>query len=446
MLEKLDPPIHKKAEKYSRVAVFGAGLSGRSARSLAIKLGVDGCLFDEGGQGDASEFHDELLGEFDAFIFSPGFAAKHPWRVLVEDSSKPCYSELGFAASHWRGRLIGITGTNGKTSLTSLLCEALKDARINAVEAGNIGTPLSDYVLGDSNCDSTYAVCEISSFQAELTQGLKLDGLCWTNFAADHLNRHASMEEYFAAKRKLVECLQPDAPAFLGTSVHAFDPSVSEASNVFVIEEDSKWIEQLVPESPFRMPPQSANFALAAALWHYFDFSMKSLTDSANAFKLAAHRLSQVLEWGGVSFWNDSKATNFHAALAAIDAINTIKSNIYWIVGGSYKGGDIKAFVRDAAPKIRMAFLYGAVAEEMADHFRDTGSRFELHLDFIAAVNAATEAALKDTPSVVLLSPGFASYDQFPRYVARGDAFITTIFKLKDNYCTDSFQPHKFSD
>ncbi|MGK0457033.1 MAG: UDP-N-acetylmuramoylalanine-D-glutamate ligase, partial [Zhongshania aliphaticivorans] len=83
MLEKLDPPIHKKAEKYSRVAVFGAGLSGRSARSLAIKLGLDVCLFDEGGQGDASEFHDELLGEFDAFIFSPGFAAKHPWRVLV---------------------------------------------------------------------------------------------------------------------------------------------------------------------------------------------------------------------------------------------------------------------------------------------------------------------------------------------------------------------------
>ncbi len=426
--------MSNKSAEFKRVAVFGAGVSGRSAQSLATGLGAAVCLFDEGGQGDASEFNRPLLEEFDAFIFSPGFAANHPWRVLAEGSSKPCYSELGFAALHWRGRLIGITGTNGKTSLTSLIFKSMKDLGIQAVEAGNIGMPLSDFVLSNQNTDTTYAVCEISSFQAELTRGLHLDGLLWTNFAEDHLDRHAYMEEYFAAKQKLIKCLRSNAPAFLGTSVHAFDPSLSDAPDVYVIRENSSRMKQLAPESTFRTYPQSANFSLAAAFWAHFDFPMESLIGSANTFQLAAHRLSKVAEWGGVSFWNDSKATNFHAALAALAAIN---GNIYWIGGGSYKGGDLKAFVHKAAKKIKSAFLYGSVAGELEACFGETKTQFERHLDFIEAVWAATEAALQDTPSVVLLSPGFASFDQFSGYAARGDVFITTILKLKDIYCTD---------
>lgn len=409
-------------------------MSGRSASSLAKGLGLEVRLFDEGGQGDACKFDDKLLRDFDACIFSPGFAATHHWRVLAESSSKPIYSELGFAASCWGGRLIGITGTNGKTSLTSLLFEGLKAAGIKTVEAGNIGAPLSDFVLSEFNREATFAVCEISSFQAELTSGLQLDGLIWTNFAEDHLNRYASMEEYFAAKRKLIESLRPGAPAFLGADVHAFDPSVGDAPNVFVVGENSKQLERLSPESPFRSYPQSANFSLATAFWDYFGFPPESLIDSADKFELAAHRLSRVTEWRGVGFWNDSKATNFHAALAAMDAL---KGNIYWIGGGSFKGGDLKAFVRSTATKVQGAFLYGAVAEEMADHFRETKSPFEQHVDFLDAVRAAAKAALANTPSVVLLSPGFASFDQFPGYAARGDAFVTAIFKLKDNYCPD---------
>ena len=137
MPHELHSLINKKTEEYRRVAVFGAGVSGRSARSLAKGLGLEVCLFDEGGQGDASEFDESLIDAFDVFIFSPDFAVTHPWRILVECSSRPCYNELGFAALHWRGRLIGITGTNGKTTLTALLSEALKDAKINAVEAIN---------------------------------------------------------------------------------------------------------------------------------------------------------------------------------------------------------------------------------------------------------------------------------------------------------------------
>ena len=426
--------MHKQSTGYRRVAVFGAGVSGRSARKLVNGLGLYMRLFDEGGQGDASEFDPKLLNDFDAFIFSPGFAATHPWRVMVERSSKPFYSELGFAAAHWRGRLIGVTGTNGKTSLTSFLFKAFKAAGINTVEAGNIGAPLSDYVLSEANNEETYAICEISSFQAELIRGLQLDGLIWTNFAEDHLNRHASMEDYFAAKRNLIQCLRPDAPAFLGTSVYDFDHSISKTPNVIVVGGESELIHRLASESPFKRQPQSNNFLLASALWQYLKLPPDSLISSANSFQLAEHRLSCFTEWGGVRFWNDSKATNFHAALSAMDAL---EGTSYWIGGGSFKGGDIKKFVHAAALKVRMAFLYGAVAEELADHFRRTTCPFEVHRDFYAVVRAAARAALNDKPSSLLLSPGFASFDQFSGYAERGNAFTTSIFALKDTYCTD---------
>jgi UDP-N-acetylmuramoylalanine--D-glutamate ligase len=414
---------------YKRVAIFGAGVSGLAARRLVLSLGLEPCLFDEGGRGDTADFSAASLSGFDVFVFSPGFAIAHPWRVLAQRSGRPCYSELGFAAIHWRGRLLGVTGTNGKTTITSLLCNALNAAGQVAVEAGNIGTPLSDCVLGDANHAEATAVCEISSFQAELSAGLQLDGLIWSNFAEDHLDRYDSMAEYFASKAKLLSCLRLGAPSVLGVDVITFDPKVSGTSGAIMVDEDSDLIDRLAPDSPFRTSPQSANFALAVALWRALDQPVESLIDSANAFQLAAHRLSPVDSWGGVTFWNDSKATNFHAVLAAIDGLD---GRVYWIGGGSGKGGDFDAFARSIAPKVEAVFLYGEVAESLAESFRPVHSCVEIRADLVAAVEVATRAALANSPSVVLLSPGFASFDQFSGYAARGKSFISTVFSLKD--------------
>ena len=175
------------------IAVFGLGVSGRAALKLVEALGAQGLCFDAQG----ADFSTADCERCDAFIFSPGFAARHPWRLLCEQSGKPCFSELGFAAQFWPGKLLAVTGTNGKTTVTKLLCEALNQVGHPAVTAGNIGTPLSTRVL---DADAGWAVCEISSFQAELPEGLALDGLLWTNFAEDHLDRYADMEEYLRQK------------------------------------------------------------------------------------------------------------------------------------------------------------------------------------------------------------------------------------------------------
>ncbi len=411
-----------------RVAIFGAGVSGQAARRLAISLGLDVCLFDQGGNGDAREFSQSELSGLDAFIFSPGFAQAHPWRVLAERSGRPCYSELGFAALHWQGGVLGVTGTNGKTTITSLLCQALVAAGQSAVEAGNIGTPLSDVVLSDVNQVEATAVCEISSFQAELPRGLQLDGLIWSNFAEDHLDRYDSMSEYFAAKTQLLGCLRDDAPAVLGADVVAFDPRVAAVRDSIVVDAPCDF-EGLLADSPFNLEPQRTNFALASALWSALDLAPAELVQSANAFELAAHRLSAVAQWSGVTFWDDSKATNFHAALAAMDAL---ESPIYWIGGGSAKGGGLDVFARLLAPKVEAAFVYGESAQSLAGVLCPLHARVEVCPDFVDAVEAAARAALADAPSVVLLSPGFASFDQFSGYAARGKSFISTVLSLKD--------------
>jgi UDP-N-acetylmuramoylalanine--D-glutamate ligase len=427
-MSTLHPSVGETAGQYCRVAIFGAGVSGQAARRLALSLGLEVCLLDECGQGDACEFSQSELSEWDAFIFSPGFAQTHPWRVLAESSGLPCYSELGFAALHWKGRVLGVTGTNGKTTITSLLCNALEVAGQIAVEAGNIGRPLSDVVLSDANQAEATAVSEISSFQAELPLGLQLDGLIWSNFAEDHLDRYDSMADYFAAKARLLHCLRAGAPAVLGADVAAFDPRVAKVPGSIVLDgtRDTKGLQA---GSPFMLEPQRSNFALVLALWRALELSAAALLDAANTFELAAHRLSPVATWGGVTFWDDSKATNFHAALAAIDAL---ASPVYWIGGGSAKGGDLAAFARLLAPKVEAAFLYGDCAPALAEVLCPLHARVAVYADFEDAVEAAARAALADSPSVVLLSPGFASFDQFAGYAARGKSFISTVLSLKD--------------
>ena len=121
------------------LAIFGAGLSAQAALRLAQSQGRDAVLFDEGGSGSSVEFTREDLSLFDDFVFSPGFAEDHPWRQLVESSNVVCTSELAYAAKYWKGKIIGITGTNGKSTLTALLQKALKFSGKESIAAGNIG-------------------------------------------------------------------------------------------------------------------------------------------------------------------------------------------------------------------------------------------------------------------------------------------------------------------
>ncbi|MFP4673024.1 MAG: UDP-N-acetylmuramoyl-L-alanine--D-glutamate ligase [Opitutales bacterium] len=422
---------HKK-ESYpaGRIAVFGAGLSGTAALRLAASLGYKACCFDEAGGGDAMRFDADAAAAFDGFVFSPGFAADHPWRRLAESSGKPCFSELGFAASHWRGYLCGVTGTNGKTSVTELLRGALVCAGRAAEAAGNIGRPLSELVLSAANSPETTAVCEISSFQAELLRGLELDALLWTNFAEDHLDRYGSAEAYFRAKAGLFSCLRPEAPVVWGEGVEAWAKHTGVELPAWKRPE-KRTVDpaRLQRGSPFLQSPQNRNLAIAAQLWECWGLPESALFEAANAFELAPHRLRCVAEWDGVEFWDDSKATNPDAVLAALEGFEL---PVHWIGGGLPKGGDGPAFARALAGGIHAAFIYGAVGDAFAGNLREEGVSAIYAKQFNDVVKAAAASALASPPAVVLLSPGFASFDCFSNYAERGNSFTTTVLSLKN--------------
>lgn len=442
------------------IAIFGAGQSGQAARRLAQSLGDSVVLFDEGGQGDAAAFAAEGLERFDAFVFSPGFAADHPWRRRVAEAGRICLSELAYAAPHWRGPLIGITGTNGKTTLTKLLADALADcianegalnnvacpladasaapmplralasehATFQALAVGNIGYPLADAVLSAKNIDGACAVVEISSFQAELCQTLRLDGLLWTNFAEDHLDRYASMDAYFEAKAQLLGCLKPGACSVVGPSVVSWlEPLNRTRPSCETAEEVTALLEQLDADSVFRRFPNTENFNLAAAWWTQSGLPSEALIRAADRFTPAPHRLALVAERGGVRFWDDSKATNFHAALAAIESV---AAPIVWIGGGRVKGGDLGAFARSVASGVTVAVLYGEAGEALAGAMRGLPVQVVQQDRFADAVRAAAELAGALDGANVLLSPGFASFDQFGSYSDRGKLFRELVLGL----------------
>ncbi|WP_269523748.1 UDP-N-acetylmuramoyl-L-alanine--D-glutamate ligase [Coraliomargarita parva] len=415
-----------------RIAVFGAGVSGCAAAALAKEQGADVRIYDEQGRGDAARVDASELSGFDLLVFSPGFSGRHPWRILAEASGKPIYGELGYAARYWKGQQIGVTGTNGKTTLTRLLASAFENCGHTTVAVGNIGVPLSEVVLSDLNQPESIAVCEISSFQAEMPEGLSLDGLLWTNFAEDHLDRYATMEEYFNAKSRLFGTLKEDAICVVGEAVANWIELYCRHFNACAIAYgDPVLYEQLDADSPFRRHPYSENFALAAEFWWLIGQKTECLIKTANAFVLSEHRLSVVAEWGGVRFWNDSKATNFHATLAAIHARRGHR--IVWVGGGQSKGGDLQYFAKSVAGQVDQIFLYGEVAGAMAAALGAQSTPVEVHPLCEDAIRAACAAALANPPAEVVFSPGFASFDQFSSYSERGKCFVSIVLGLKQS-------------
>ncbi len=412
----------------SALAIFGAGLSGRAARMLALARGHTVTLFDEAGGGDQAVFGPPQLRGFDRFIFSPGFAAAHPWRLLAEQSGKPVQSELSFAAEFWEGQLIGITGTNGKTTLTRLLAQAWQQAGKHAVAAGNIGQPLSELVLTTEQPAAALAVCEISSFQAELSQGLRLDALLWTNFAEDHLDRYPSMSAYFMAKAELLKCLGPAAVCVLGPQVVPWLEELHvPCRSAQIAAAGCHLNRELQPDSVFKRTPNTENFALAATYWHCLGLPPAALLLAANQFEPSAYRLAVVAEKDGVCYWNDSKATNFHATLAAVQAM---PRPIIWIGGGRPKGGQIEAFAAALAQRIDAAVLYGEAGPQLLAALQGQLAQVQLVPEFEHAVRVASRLAAACRPSHVLCSPGFASFDQFASYRMRGKSFDSIVLGL----------------
>ena len=403
------------------LAVFGAGVSGKAVERLASQAGLDCVLYAENG----GKFFDADAAQKHALaVYSPAFRPDNQWIAAAQNAGCKCVCEPDFAALVCTGKIIAITGTNGKTTITKFLHKALCDCGMDAVEAGNVGTPLSQ-ICAEGKSDG-WIVCELSSFQTMRLEYLRPDALIWTNFDADHLDWHKDLREYFLAKFNLVAALKSEAFT-AGSSVESnaekFGINLPPFARIF---DESK---AYPAPAPFSSAMQSRNYRAVEMLWETLGLDAKSLEKSAQTFSLPKFRFSRPQNVGGVRFYNDSKATNVHAAVAALREMKG-ERNLVWLGGGKDKNCDLRELADTVAQTCKASVLIGQTAEKLAALLSERNIPCRIEPDMQSAAARCFELA--GGSGAVLFSPAFSSFGMFAGYTDRGKCFDDAVLCLKN--------------
>jgi len=381
--------------------------------------------------------------EQDLIVPSPGVPADEAHLQAARAKGITIWSEIELAYRFLKGRLIGITGSNGKTTTTSLVEHIMKTAGMRTILAGNIGTPLIGCV--DAMKDDTWTVVELSSFQLELIDTFRPNIGVFLNLTPDHLDRHHSMEAYGAAKARLFENQTGEDAAVLNADDAAttpFAPSLPRvywysrkqrvAQGAYVRGEEVVFRRDGTEEVLFKLeniPLAGAhnveNVLAAAAAARLAGASVTAIAKGVSSFAGVEHRLEFVAEIAGVRYYNDSKATNVDATLKALDAF---PGRILIILGGKDKGSDYTVLQEPLREKAILALLIGAAAEKIEKQVSGSVA-LERAETLERAVETASHAAQRG--DVVLLAPACASFDQFQNYEHRGRVFKDLVRQLE---------------
>ena len=379
----------------------------------------------------------------DLIVPSPGVPADAPLLQAARAKGVTIWSEVELADRFLNGRLIGITGSNGKTTTTSLIEHILKNAGFSTILAGNIGTPLISCV--ERTNDSTIAVVELSSFQLELIEAFRPNIAVFLNLTPDHLDRHYKLEAYGRAKARIFEnqteadiaVLNTDDPATTPLApakphVYWFSRKQRVAQGVFVRENEIVFRhngeEELVlnlQEIPLVGAHNVENVLAAVAATRLAGAGPSAIAKGVRSFAGVEHRLEFVAEIRGVRYFNDSKATNVDATLKALDAF---AGRILIVLGGKDKGSDYTVLQKPLREKAILALLIGAAAEKIEKDI--SGS---VAIERAGVIERAVEIAghAARPGDVVLLAPACASFDQFQNYEHRGGVFKELVHQLE---------------
>jgi UDP-N-acetylmuramoylalanine--D-glutamate ligase len=358
----------------------------------------------------------ELLDGVDLLVKSPGVPPAAPLAAAARERGLTVWSEVELGFRLLANPILGVTGTNGKTTTSELLGAIFRAAGKDVAVAGNVGRPLSglDGALGEG----AWIVCELSSFQLEDIDAFRPHIAVLLNLAPDHLDRHETLDDYRAAKLRIFENQTAEDVAVVP---RGFDVIPGEARRIEFSLEDALPAEPGIPGEHNRENAAAATAAARAA-----GIPDDAITAGLSSFEGVPHRLELVREVGGVRFVNDSKATNPEAAERALSAY---PPGIRLTLGGSRKGIPFERLAkRAAASGVAQAYLIGDSADEIAEALAAEGVRFTYSRDLPIAVQNAFRDA--DPGEVVLLSPACASYDQFHDFEERGERFRELVEAL----------------
>ena len=373
-----------------KALVYGLARSGLSATERLVERGDEVVQVDRslGNEGDLS-----LLDGVEVLVKSPGVPREASLVAAAHDRGIPVWSEVELGAKLLAGaRLVGVTGTNGKTTTVELLGAIFRAAGRDVAVADNVGTPLSSIRAVD------WVVCELSSFQLEDVHELACDVAVLLNLEPDHLDRHGSFEAYRDAKLRIFERARVKVV-----------PRGLDLDGVEFSSDDELPAEPLIRGAHNR---ENAAAATAAARAAKIDDAV--IAEALRTFPGVPHRLELVAEHNGVRFVNDSKATNVAAARRALAAY--ADEPVHLILGGSHKGEDFRPLAASIGSNVRSVHLIGEEAARLAEVI-------DGHRDDTLEAAVAHAIELARAGDVVLLSPAAASYDQFANFEERGDAF-----------------------
>lgn len=441
------------------ITVIGAGKSGIAAALLAQRKGHNVFLTESKSKETYKESFDLLdesgidyefggnsekgLADCELIIASPGVPPTVEIIKKAESLRIPIISEVEFAYRHLKNPIIAITGTNGKTTTTSLTTYILNRGGRKAVSAGNIGTPLSSLV--DNIADDTIIVAELSSFQLDRCTSFKPQVAMVLNITPDHLYYHGTMENYASAKFKISLQQSPENLLILNGEDSAISDIVSKtnaeiayfgmkplAKGIFAengiikYRDEQHKTEELMLLSELSLPGvHNAQNSMAAALAaRAFEIRNENIRDSLMTFQGVEHRLEFVRSFDGVEYINDSKATNVNATWFAL---TSYRKPIVWIAGGRGDNNDYSQLDKVVADNVKTIICFGEEKEEIFNHFCLTKRCIKAE-SLEEAVELARENA--EFEEIVLFTPACKSFDMFMNFEHRGEEFKRIVNAL----------------
>ena len=444
-----------------KVLVFGTGISGIGAVKLLEDHGAQIVLFDGNVKADVEKIRErlregskaeiilgtlpeEVMKELDLAVLSPGVPTDLPVVNAMRDAGIQIIGEVELAYSFGKGDVLAITGTNGKTTTTSLLGEIMKNYQEDVFIVGNIGNPYT--VAADMMTENTIAVAEMSSFQLEtiVTFAPKVSAIL--NFTPDHLDRHHTMEAYVEAKKNIANNQTEENWCILNyedpltrefgekvktqvlyfSSQHKLEKGIYLDNGNIIYKNPEEVLVCHVDELQILGTHNHENVMAAVAMAAVYGVPMEVIRKTIKAFKGVAHRIEYVAEKNGVVYYNDSKGTNPDAAIKGIRAMN--RRTV--LLGGGYdKDSEYTEWINSFDGKVKKLVLLGQTKEKIARDADKCGFHEYVFAEtFEEAVMKAVEIA--EPGDAVLLSPACASWGMFPNYEVRGDKFKEIVNSL----------------
>ncbi|NLP34387.1 MAG: UDP-N-acetylmuramoyl-L-alanine--D-glutamate ligase [Clostridiales bacterium] len=448
--------------KDKRVLVFGAAKSGISATKLLQKLEAFVILYDSNTKLEVRDFEGKfdtqenfmlitgklsegIMDALDLVVLSPGIPIDLPEVELLKEKNIPIWGEIELAYRYTRGKIIGITGTNGKTTTTSLVGDIMKTYFNEVYLVGNIGNPYTDIAL--QTTDESVIIAEISSFQAETIHEFRPDVSAILNITPDHLNRHHTMETYIQMKENIAKNQTKDELCLLNyedellrnmaerlnTKILFFSSARRLENGLFLdddeifyaIDGETKKICN-VNELKILGKHSYENVMAAVGIAITIGVPMEYIVSAITSFQAVEHRIEYVEKIDGVTYYNDSKGTNPDASMKAIQAM---KHPTILIAGGYDKGAEFDKWIEAFDGKVKCLILLGETKEKIANTAKDHG------FTNIIMVNSLKEAVSisnknAEPGDVVLLSPACASWGMFDNYEQRGSLFKEYVREL----------------